>query len=62
MTGLYSGGFYAGRVFITEKIKDFDDSGYYTIGNVLTVFFSVIIGGFSIGTIPPALTAISDGL
>jgi len=56
----YGAAFYVGMRLRYDGVED-PDGGVYSIGRIMTVFFAIIIGGFSLGQIPPGLTCIVSG-
>jgi len=54
----YALAFYAGMMLRYEEVKD-ADGGVYGIGRILTVFFAVLTGGFSLGQVPAGLMLIA---
>lgn len=59
MLASYSLGFWYGAKLINEKEPNL--SGYYTTGDVLVVFFSVIMGGMNMSQITPCLQKFGEG-
>eukprot|EP01017_Pseudomicrothorax_dubius_P007833 TRINITY_DN124_c0_g1_i6.p1 TRINITY_DN124_c0_g1~~TRINITY_DN124_c0_g1_i6.p1 ORF type:complete len:1219 (+),score=330.83 TRINITY_DN124_c0_g1_i6:81-3659(+) len=59
--GDYSLGFWAGSRFIENKTYNPATDSIYSIGDVMSVFFSVIFGAFALGQASPCLKAFALG-
>ena len=55
MMASYALGFWYGSKLISDR--DFNVTANYTAGEVLIVFFSIIMGGFNISQITPCMKA-----
>lgn len=55
MMASYALGFWYGSKLITDR--SFNLTGNYTAGEVLIVFFSIIMGGFNISQLSPCMKA-----
>lgn len=53
--GDYALSFWYGSVAIEDNYKNQIAGRIYSIGDVMTIFFSIMIGGFSIGQAAPCL-------
>jgi len=51
--------FYVGAQLVGDQVMNDNTGKVYNIGDVLTVFFSIMIGGFGLGAGGPALKAIT---
>jgi len=56
---MYTYGLALGGVFVYKKITKGDE--YYAAGDVISIFFGVIFGIFSIGMAAPHIKALNDG-
>lgn len=56
----YAIAFYAGMLFVYHEVDEPGTNEDYTTGKIFGVFFAILTGGFSLGMIPPAVTAISQ--
>jgi ATP-binding cassette subfamily B (MDR/TAP) protein 1 len=63
MLASYSLGFWYGSrcVLNTKDCPESVSKQQYTTGNVLVVFFSIIMGGFNLSQLTPAFKKISEG-
>ena len=59
MMASYALGFWYGSKLITDK--EYNLTGNYTSGEVLVVFFSIIMGGFNISQLSPCMKAFTEG-
>jgi hypothetical protein len=60
--GEYSIGFYSGAYFVKHHTFKSGDSGeFYTVGDTLVIFFSVIIGAMAMGQAVPCLKYFING-
>lgn len=57
MFGIYALGFYIGAVFIEHKIHNPLSKGPYLVGDVLTVFFSILMASFTPSQASPCAKA-----
>jgi len=55
MFGMYALGFYVGSIFISNKTINPVTDEPYTGGDVLTVFFSIVMAGFTFAQAAPAM-------
>eukprot|EP00929_Paragymnodinium_shiwhaense_P050623 TRINITY_DN25498_c0_g1_i1.p1 TRINITY_DN25498_c0_g1~~TRINITY_DN25498_c0_g1_i1.p1 ORF type:complete len:1274 (-),score=282.09 TRINITY_DN25498_c0_g1_i1:575-4396(-) len=55
----YALAFWSGGRFRYDGVKDPGSNEPYSAGRILTVFFCVLVGGFSIGQVPPGLMALA---
>lgn len=56
---MYTYGLSIGGLFVYKKISKGDD--YYNAGDVISVFFGIIFGIFSMGMASPHIKALNDG-
>ena len=62
MLASYALGFWYGSLLVERREPNsVSESGFYTAGDVLIVFFSVIIAGFNTTQLSPAMKAIAKG-
>lgn len=59
--GIYAYAFYLGSVWIYYDIYNSTYGKAYTAGDVLSCFFGVIFGMFSLGMAAPNLKAVAEG-
>jgi len=57
MFGMYALGFFIGSIFIHNKVINPVTDAPYTGGDVLTVFFSIVMAGFTFAQAAPAIKA-----
>jgi len=58
----YSLGFWYGSKLVEEGASEnVFSSSSYTAGDVITIFFSIMIGGFSLGQTAPCLKSFAEG-
>ena len=57
MFGMYALGFFIGSIFIHNEVNDPVTNKPYTAGDVLTVFFSIMMAGFTFSQAGPAVKA-----
>jgi len=55
MFGMYALGFFVGSIFISKKVNNPVTDEAYTGGDVLTVFFSIVMAGFTFAQAAPAI-------
>ncbi len=53
-------GFWFGSKLIEDKIYNYLQDRNYTVGDVISVFFSVLFSAFSLGALPPFFKSFSD--
>jgi hypothetical protein len=59
--GTYAYAFFMGRVWIYNEINNDTFDEPYTAGDVLSCFFGVVFGMFSIGMAGPNIKAVVEG-
>lgn len=59
--GTYAYSFYMGSVWIYKGFHNDTFNRIYTAGDILSCFFGVIFGMFSVGLAVPNLKAVTDG-
>jgi hypothetical protein len=59
--GTYAYAFYLGSVWIYHDIYNNSMSRSYTAGDILSCFFGVVFGMFSMGMAAPNIKAVSEG-
>ena len=59
--GVYSYAFYMGSIWIEKGFHNPINDGPYTAGDVLSCFFGMIFGMFSLGMAHPNIKAIAEG-
>ena len=57
MFGIYALGFYVSAVFIQHQVYNPVSKGPYLVGDVLTVFFSILMASFAPGQVAPCVKA-----
>jgi len=57
MFGMYALGFFVGSIFIDKRVINPVTDEAYTGGDVLTVFFSIVMAGFTFAQAAPAIKA-----
>jgi len=61
MFGYYAYAFYTGTILITNPKENTNTGEYYNGGNIMTCFFGVVFGVFSLGMAFPNLKAVTEG-
>lgn len=59
MMSSYALGFWYGSKLVADHEPNIN--GRYTVGEVLVVFFSIIMGGFNISQLTPCMKAFAEG-
>jgi hypothetical protein len=57
----YAYSFYMGSIWIREKFPNHTYGRIYTAGDILSCFFGVVFGMFSLGMATPNLKAVAEG-
>lgn len=58
---MYAYSFFLGAVFINRDFKNSTFGRIYTPGDIMTVFFGVAFGSFSLGAAAPNAKAVKEG-
>eukprot|EP00828_Plagiopyla_frontata_P026451 TRINITY_DN3460_c0_g1_i5.p1 TRINITY_DN3460_c0_g1~~TRINITY_DN3460_c0_g1_i5.p1 ORF type:complete len:873 (+),score=144.61 TRINITY_DN3460_c0_g1_i5:314-2932(+) len=61
MTANYAFGFFVGTYFVEKDVYNPVQDDGYTVGDVLSVFFSIIFASFALGTAEPCVKAFTLG-
>ena len=61
MFAYYAYAFYFGSVLIVKQIENTNSGKVYTSGDILSCFFGVVFGVFSLGMATPNIKAITEG-
>jgi len=61
--GFFAYALYAGSYFVTGKVKNTNEPGspVYTAGDLLSCFYGVVFGIFSLGLVLPNVKAVEEG-
>ena len=59
--GYYAYAFYTGSYLITEQVKNWNSGKTYTSGDILSCFFGIMFGVFSLGMASPNIKAVTEG-
>jgi hypothetical protein len=59
--GTYAYSFYLGSVWIYNDFKNDTFNRYYSAGDILSCFFGVIFGMFSMGLAAPNMKSVTEG-
>lgn len=51
--------FYLGSKLVGDRVMNDNTGNIYNVGDVMTIFFSIMIGGFGLGQAGPALKSIT---
>lgn len=61
MFGYYAYAFYTGSFLITEQVKNSNFGELYTSGDILSCFFGILFGVFSLGMAAPNIKTVTEG-
>ena len=61
MFGYYAYAFYTGSYLITEQVVNTNSGKVYTSGDILSCFFGIVFGVFSLGMAAPNIKAVTEG-
>jgi hypothetical protein len=61
MFGYYAYAFFVGSFLITKQVNNSNSGEVYTSGDILSCFFGVVFGVFSLGMATPNIKAITEG-
>jgi ATP-binding cassette, subfamily B (MDR/TAP), member 1 len=61
MFGYYAYAFFTGSFLITKQIDNSNSGKIYTSGDILSCFFGIVFGVFSLGMATPNIKAITEG-
>jgi len=53
--------FWYGAKLVSDKTINDRTNEVYNLGDVMTIFFAVMVGGFALGQTSPAIKAITEG-
>ena len=58
----YAFGFYFGGIFVRDNVHNDVRSRNYQSGDIVSIFFGVLFGAFSLGMAAPSMKAVNEGL
>jgi ATP-binding cassette, subfamily B (MDR/TAP), member 1 len=61
MFGYYAYAFYTGSYLITKQVVNTNSGKIYTSGDILSCFFGIVFGVFSLGMAAPNIKAVTEG-
>jgi hypothetical protein len=59
--GYFAFAFFTGSYLVTGKVYNDNSEKIYTSGDILSIFFGIVYGVFSLGLAAPNLKAITEG-